>query len=161
MSELSGGCQCGTIRYKISGDLGDAVICHCRMCQKAFGSWGAALVDVALKDFKWSRGKPAIFKSSSIVERGFCANCGTPLFMHEQGDPNIEIAIGTFDNPNVIGKLKSQDGVESRLGWFETMHQLPQRRTIETRPQEIFHSLETLQHPDHDTITWPLKPMQP
>jgi hypothetical protein len=34
---ITGGCQCGAVRYRIEGDLGRASICHCRMCQKAFG----------------------------------------------------------------------------------------------------------------------------
>jgi hypothetical protein len=161
MLQYSGGCQCGNLRYNISGKLGEAVICHCRMCQKAFGSWGAALVAVAWKDFTWTRGKPSTFKSSPIVERGFCATCGTPLFMAETNDANIELAIGTLDNPNAIGALSSQDGVESRVAWFETMHHLPQRLTTETRPAEVLLQLKSLQHPDHDTPTWPLKPKQP
>ena len=35
----TGGCQCGAIRFCVTGDLNDASICHCRMCQKAFGAY--------------------------------------------------------------------------------------------------------------------------
>ena len=92
----TGGCQCGAVRYRIDVKLGDAGICHCRMCQKAFGSWGAALVSVPYAGFTWTRGQPGVFQSSSIVDRGFCVDCGTPLFMREDGDTNIELAIGTL-----------------------------------------------------------------
>ncbi len=156
MEQRVGGCQCGAVRYKITGNLGSPGICHCRMCQKAFGSWGAALVDVPLTEFTWSRGEAAIFISSAIVKRGFCRDCGTPLFMQEKGDANIEIAIGTLDHPNAIGHLQGQDGVESRVNWFHEMTHLPERKTAETRTAADLKKLQSLQHPDFDTDEWPL-----
>ena len=157
MTNRTGGCQCGALRYRIMGELGDAGICHCRMCQKAFGSWGAALVSAPLKSFTWTRGKPAIFMSSPIVERGFCAACGTPMFMQEAGDSNIELAIGTLDQPNGIGPMISQDGIESRVNWFAEMQNLPPRQTDQTRPAAELQKLASRQHPDHDTELWPPK----
>ena len=40
---LAGGCQCGRTRYELDR-LGRASICHCRMCQRAFGNAFAPLV---------------------------------------------------------------------------------------------------------------------
>ncbi len=152
---ISGGCQCGAVRYHVKGKLGDASICHCRMCQKAFGSWGAVLVTVPLARLNWTRGEPAIFKSSPIVDRGFCAACGTPLFMFEKGDSNIDLALGTLDNPNIVPQLTSQIGVESKVAWFDSMRDLPQSSTEQTRSPTELAKLKTLQHPDHDTSVWP------
>ncbi len=42
----TGGCQCGAVRFRIKGALGRPSICHCRMCQKQFGSFFGALVTV-------------------------------------------------------------------------------------------------------------------
>jgi hypothetical protein len=149
--KFCGGCQCGAVRYTITGILGDASICHCRMCQKAFGSWGAALVNVAAADFRWTRGKPGEFRSSSIVTRGFCNTCGTPLFMREDGDDNIEIAIGTLDNPSAIKPMIKQSAVESRLPWFNQMPHLPEERMADYRTNEDMAKLKSRQHPDYDT----------
>ena len=33
--KLEGGCQCGAIRYQISGEPVMAAICHCAMCRRA------------------------------------------------------------------------------------------------------------------------------
>lgn len=148
---ISGGCQCGALRYTITGTLGDASICHCRMCQKAFGSWGAALVNVAFDSFHWTRGKPGEFRSSAIVSRGFCRDCGTPMFMREDGDTNIEIAIGTLDDPNAIGPMTKQSAVETRVNWFNHMHKLPEEQMKDYRTPEDLVKLTSLQHPDHDT----------
>jgi hypothetical protein len=149
-SVITGGCQCGGVRYKIEGPLGDASICHCRMCQKAFGSWGAALVSVPFALFEWTNSVPGTFRSSAFVERGFCAHCGTPLYMREDGDTNIEVAIGTLDNPNIIKQLTRQSGVESRLHWFASMAALPEETTSDYRSAEDLQRLASLQHLDHD-----------
>jgi hypothetical protein len=154
MTVKTGGCQCGAVRYFINGKLGDASICHCRMCQKAFGAWGAALVSVPFENFVWTRGTPGRFRSSSLVDRGFCAACGTPLFMREDGDSNIELAIGTLDHPNDIPPLSRQSAVESRLGWFSTMHSLPEEHMEDYRTAQDMEKLKSRQHPDHDTNDW-------
>lgn len=156
----SGGCQCGALRFVVTGDFGAAGICHCRMCQKAFGSWGAALVSVNFAVFAWTRGKPATFRSSAIVERGFCAACGTPLYMREDGD-NIELAIGALDNPADVNTFTEQVGVESRLPWFNELANLPAHQTQHYRTAAELVDLKSLQHPDIDTECWPLKPALP
>jgi hypothetical protein len=150
----TGGCQCGAVRFRFEGAFGNSGICHCRMCQKAFGSFGAALVSAAADNLKWTRGTPSTFRSSSIVRRGFCADCGTPLFMREDGDPNYELAIGALDNPNSIPAMTEQSGIESKVGWFGTMHDLPSRCTDDYRTPADLQKLRSLQHPDHDTEHW-------
>ena len=74
----SGGCQCGAIRYRVAA-LGRPSFCHCRMCQKAFGNYFAALVGTKKTGLHWTKGEPSFFRSSEIVQRGFCKDCGTPL----------------------------------------------------------------------------------
>ncbi|MBC8037704.1 MAG: GFA family protein, partial [Rhizobiales bacterium] len=59
-ANVTGGCQCGQVRYAISGPFENPHICHCRMCQKAFGNYFAALVGAKKTDFKWTRGKPGV-----------------------------------------------------------------------------------------------------
>lgn len=158
---LSGGCQCGAVRFHVSRELGSLEFCHCRMCQKAFGAAGAALVAAAEADLQWTRGRPAEFRSSPVVARGFCANCGTPLYMREDGDPNYELAVGAFDHPAKIGPPTRQVGVESRLPWFAALHSLPEQSTAENRRPEDLARLGTLQHPDRDTEDWQVAWLKP
>lgn len=153
---FTGGCQCGAVRYRIEGPLGRAGICHCRMCQKAFGSWGAALVSVPVAQLTWMRGQPSEFRSSSIVARGFCAKCGTPLHMKEDGDPTYEIAIGSLDKPEQAPPTE-QAGVEAELSWFKSLSGLPRQTTEDYCSPELMKKLRSLQHPDFDTEAWPPK----
>src|SRR5262245_53596549 len=96
---LTGGCQCGAVRFAITGHLGRASICHCRMCQKAFGNACAPLVTA--HGLVWTRGGPRHFRSSNKVRRGFCADCGTPL-TYEPDGMTPEIAIGALDDPAAV-----------------------------------------------------------
>ena len=73
---ITGGCQCGAVRFAAER-LGGAAICHCRMCQKAFGGFFGPLVSGY--GVVWTRGEPSYFASSDKFRRGFCASGGAPI----------------------------------------------------------------------------------
>jgi hypothetical protein len=156
---ITGGCQCGAVRYALHAEPVNAHICHCRMCQKAFGSYFAPLAAVPLDQFEVTRGTIAIFKSSEPVERGFCRDCGTPLtFRYLKGSDRISVALGSLDHPErVVPAI--QFGIESRMPWFANLSGLDGRSTDEwgaARPEwmALIHDTND-QHPDHDTDGWP------
>jgi hypothetical protein len=151
---ISGGCQCGVVRYRIDGALGDASICHCRMCQKAFGNFAAPLVSVARSSLTWTRGGASEFRSSSIVSRGFCRDCGTPLYMLDDGSESYDLAICTLDDPNLAPPTK-QVGVEAMVHWFKGLAELPGTTTDSYNSPEQLAKYKSRQHPDHDTEHWP------
>ena len=152
---LTGGCQCGAIRFRVEGDLKDASVCHCRMCQKAFGGFYAPLVNTKGAALVWTRGRPKRFASSNFVNRGFCENCGTPL-TYEAPD-GVALAIAAFDHPEAIAPTV-QFGIEGKLPYADGIPALPARQTIDDIIAAPFlDKLVCFQHPDHDTDTWPLK----
>lgn len=145
----SGGCQCGAVRFRVEGPLGRASICHCRMCQKAFGSFFGPLVSAARDRFTWTRGRPSWFQSSNKVRRGFCEACGTPL-AYDYGGANVELAIGAFDDPEAI-KPVIQVGLQHRMSWFGELADLPTRSPEEQeRAERFLAEVVSYQHPDHD-----------
>ena len=151
----SGGCQCGAVRFRVEGELGDASVCHCRMCQKAFGGFYAPLVSTRGAVVVWTRDQPSYFQSSNFVKRGFCAKCGTPL-SYEAPD-GIALAIGAFDSPQRIIPVQ-QFGTECKLPYADTIAELPGHHTLDDLEAAPFlDSLVSYQHPDHDTDTWPPK----
>lgn len=148
---LSGGCQCGAIRFR-AGDLGRASLCHCRMCQKAFGSIGGLLVTA--RDLVWTRGTPKHFRSSNKVRRGFCAECGTPLTFEVDGGAT-DVAIATFDHPGEIAPVIQLDPA-ARLAWADRLPGLPAPDAAETPLKATWYAgIVSHQHPDHDTDAWP------
>jgi hypothetical protein len=157
----TGGCQCGAVRYALTETPANACICHCRMCQKQFGNLFGAFCDVAPDHFRLSRGEPGWFHSSDEARRGFCRDCGTPLFYRFLSTQRIAVAIGSLDRHSDMKPL-FQYGVESREPWFSDLFDLPQLVTGESgngvgdtpeRMEAIRRS--SRQHPDHDTDLWP------
>jgi hypothetical protein len=159
MSEtrITGGCQCGAVRYALHAVPDNPHICHCRMCQKAFGSFFAPLTGTTLDQFEVTRGTLATFKSSDLVERGFCRDCGTPLSFHFIGGNRISVAIGSLDEPEQFAP-KIQVGNEARMSWFDRLAGLPGLDTTSEQddPEGTAKIAATNhQHPDHDTQAWP------
>jgi hypothetical protein len=154
--ELSGGCQCGAVRYHATQRLNNAHLCHCRMCQKAMGGFFAPLVGFPLESFGWTRGEPSIFMSSDHVQRGFCDKCGTPLFYRNVNNPRIAMTIGSLDHPELVTPIL-QVGNESRLPYFPALGSLPgETTTEEDDPEDVVKiRASNRQHPDHDTDHWP------
>jgi hypothetical protein len=139
----TGGCQCGAVRYRVTGALGSAGICHCRMCQRAAGNAFAPLVTA--RGVVW-QGEPARWASSNIAERGFCARCGTPLFLRDlDRDDEVELMIGTLDDPGLTPP-DHHYGVESRVPWLKLADGLPEYRTG-GRPGEAPVNVVSHQHP--------------
>ncbi len=66
MTSLSGGCQCGAVRFRIHGTPGESSVCYCRMCQKASASHALILVSVRDNEVEWTRGAPSWFQ---LVQR--------------------------------------------------------------------------------------------
>ena len=100
---VTGGCQCGAVRYALHQEPGNPHICHCRMCQKAFGAFYGPYVSMKPEQVTWTRGERKLFASSNLVNRGFCGECGTQLTF--EGSGFFDIAIGAFDDPSNVTQL--------------------------------------------------------
>jgi hypothetical protein len=146
---LTGGCQCGAVRFALKAVPVRVSICHCRMCQKAAGAPFASFADIEHTDFAWTKGQPASFRSSSIAMRDFCAACGTPLSFRRIDGPRIEIMTGAFDRPDRVIPTR-QFGTESRLGWVVGISNLPSQTTGQNYGPEKMATVVSHQHPDHD-----------
>ncbi len=147
----TGGCQCGAVRYALFAEPLWSAICHCRMCQKAFGSYFAPFVAVKRGQFTWTRGAPKHFASSQFLQRGFCAQCGTPLSCEAVDGAEISLSAGSLDRPEKLPP-NLQAGIEGRLPWFNEIMALPGKTTQQLAPNGELDGLENRQHPDHDTV---------
>ncbi len=153
---LTGGCQCGAVRYALHEPPTNPHICHCRMCQKAFGSFFAPFCCVPPDKFEITRGEITVFRSSDPSERGFCRNCGTPLTIRDLDGGPVYIAIGSLDEPAKVVPAR-QYGIEGRLPYFAALAALPGDVTTEDDNPERTGAIARTnhQHPDHDTEAWP------
>ena len=95
---VTGGCQCGKVRYRVAA-IGRSSVCHCRMCQRAFGAFYAPLV--VAEGLEWTAEAPAYFQSSNVSKRGFCGACGTPLSLENLDGSLTEVSTGSLDDPSL------------------------------------------------------------
>ena len=145
---VTGGCQCGAVRFAVDGPLGRPSICHCRLGQKAFGGFYGPLVDAP--GLRWTRGEPKRFPSSNAVQRGFGEDCGTPLTF-EPDDGIVDVAIGALDDP-ALAQPVIQLARASRLTWVDDLASLPwEWEALETAEHA---TIVSHQHPDFDTAAW-------
>ena len=86
---ITGGCACGSIRFSCAREPVATLNCHCRDCQVSSGAPFASGIVVMTADLQVT-GKPRTYSvpasSGGSATRGFCADCGTPLFTTSEGN---------------------------------------------------------------------------
>jgi hypothetical protein len=119
MEEVTGGCACGRVRYQVSIENDDAYLCHCRMCQRATGGVSIAFKGVKRDNVRWEH-EPDWYESSPIARRPYCRNCGTSLGFAFPDGENMDLTVGSFDEPGRF-QPKYHFGVESmHRQWLNT-----------------------------------------
>jgi hypothetical protein len=125
---LTGGCLCGAVRYECSSVPTFSGNCHCRDCQRSSGGGYSSTVFV-LSDTVTITGDVKYYDvkggSGHIVSRGFCLNCGSPVF----GKPSVMPALigiraGTLDDPTLYHP-DMDIFTENAQDWALMDHHLP------------------------------------
>ena len=147
-STLTGGCQCGAVRYRLLKPPYKISVCFCRMCQKAMGNYFGAFASSRITEVVWTRGTPSVFRSSEVAERGFCRDCGTPLSFSYPAMGTLSLAVGSLDDASSFPPTCAY-GVEGRARWFDALCRLEGTRTEDDIPAEELAAYRSRQHPDH------------
>ena len=142
-AKFSGGCHCGAIRYEADEAPFSSSYCHCRTCQRAYGSAFGLFASFHQNVFRFTQGKPKTYKSSPWAELGFCENCGStltmmyikPLIHNTRRLEKIAISVGTLDHPENVEPTE-HGYVDTQLPWLKIVDGLPRyvaADDIETR----------------------------
>ena len=125
-AELTGGCLCGVVRYRVTSEPFDAGWCHCRMCQLNSGSPAMVFATVPSGNYEVEQGAEEIrrFRSSEKAERWFCGRCGTPLLFRELDGSNHEVSIATLDEPEKVLPT-FHIYYDSRIAWADAADDMP------------------------------------
>ena len=127
---LTGGCLCGSIRYRVDCEPAATAVCHCTNCQRQSGS--AFSVNVMVPEAMLEiEGNVASFAdtgdSGNAVERKFCSDCGSPIFSAIAAMPGVvALKAGTLDDHSTI-KPRVQVFCDSSQSWcqLEGINALP------------------------------------
>lgn len=125
MSETTGHCLCGQIRWAFDGPRLWQKYCHCESCRRNCAAPVTAFVAVPVKQFRWIRREPAFYESSPGVVRRFCPTCGTPVAYSWEGLPEeIHVyATGLTDPHDFVPE--AHDFWNERLAWLPLDDDLP------------------------------------
>lgn len=132
--EVTGGCLCRQVRYRITAAPIVTRICWCRDCQ--YFAAGSGTVNVCfptssitiegeMKDYR------SVADSGNVMHRRFCPSCGTALFSEAEVRPHlIFVRAGTLDDPEVA-KPAATIWTSSAPSWACISNELPK---IERQP---------------------------
>jgi hypothetical protein len=124
----AGGCLCGAIRDEAKVTTSENWYCHCRMCQKATVSVVSTSAIVPKSRLQIIKGDPKFYRSSQYTDRGFCSDCGSPMFFRPTNEDWISILSGTLDDPE-LAPPEGHYGVESWISWLKVEDDLKKEPT--------------------------------
>jgi hypothetical protein len=101
---LTGGCQCGSVRYAVHGAPLEIFICHCTECRKQSASAFGISVIVRSSDARLVRGTLGKWTrptdSGRTLDCFFCPTCGSRVWHGDkETSPTISIKGGSLDAP--------------------------------------------------------------
>lgn len=102
---ITGGCNCGAVRYVLSARPLLVVVCHCRNCRHQSGS--AFSINVVVPDhaMQLRSGELAEFTTANTdsgrhVRWQNCTRCGAPVRNYRETPPGLVVVRGgTLDDP--------------------------------------------------------------
>jgi hypothetical protein len=98
---ITGGCNCGAVRFEISEPLRSAVYCHCTRCQRRTGTAASANAAVVPGSFRVVSGEDVLraWTPPDGAEKWFCGECGSALFSRMADEPDrVGVRLGTLDH---------------------------------------------------------------
>jgi hypothetical protein len=98
---LTGGCNCGAVRYEVYGPLRSAAYCHCTRCQRRTGTAASASARAAPGAFRVVAGEDRLrsWAPREGWEKWFCGDSGSAIFSRDPDDHDlVGIRMGTFDS---------------------------------------------------------------
>jgi hypothetical protein len=103
--DITGGCFCGAVRYRVTSAPVVTRVCWCRACQY-FGAGSGTVNTCFARADMTIEGQLTNFRnvadSGNVMNRRFCATCGTPVFSEAEARPHlIFVRSGTLDDPDV------------------------------------------------------------
>jgi hypothetical protein len=143
--------MCGTVRYELQSEPFDCGWCHCRTCQLSSGTPAQAFASLKRGDWVPTSGGGSVrmIRSSSFGQRYFCGECGTPLYVTVDHQPEtLDFSVVTLDDPEAFPP-EYHIFWSSRINWFNPDDDLPRHERF--RPGT--KGLGGTEPPDNSSMT--------
>lgn len=130
MSDMhEGGCLCGAVRYRATGQPLRATVCHCTFCQRitgsAFGVWATYRKEQVAISGELGTYEHRSDESGRWIRMEFCPRCGTSIGATFERSPELRSQLaGTFDDPGWID-ITRHIWIRSARQWVPIPEGLP------------------------------------
>src|SRR4051794_25187322 len=114
---LTGGCNCGAVRFEITAPLVGASYCHCRRCQRRSGAAASANAHPAAGTFRIVAGEDRLraWQPDGGGEKWFCGDCGSSLFGRNPSpaDPESRHALAELSTSDSTVRAQVREALRS------------------------------------------------
>lgn len=125
MTDFTGRCLCGAVRWETPGPVLWAGHCHCSSCRHATASPFTSFFGVPRDSVKWTGNLARHATSSGRVVRMFCPQCGTQMTYQYEGWPTeTHLYAGTMDDPSRF-EPQAHFHFGEKLSWVGIDDELP------------------------------------
>jgi hypothetical protein len=106
MVKITGGCQCGAVRYEVNGEPAFSGHCQCSDCKKSSGAGhvtAAGFPEAAVNITGKLKAYASPCDSGGTATREFCPDCGGRVTFRSTNMPGLVLVMaGSMDNPAAI-----------------------------------------------------------
>ena len=119
--EITGGCLCRKVRFRITAEPIAMRLCWCRVCQYFAAAMRRSTSCSRARrspSRASSRDYRSVADSGSVMHRRFCPDCGTHLFSAAESRPHLIIVRnGALDDTELAAARRHHlDGLGARVG---------------------------------------------
>ena len=131
--QYEGGCHCGAVRYKCTGEPELTFFCHCHDCQRTTGSTFSMemMVDDQFFEIKGSLGSYVVTgDSGKPVTRWFCSICASGIYLEGEADPGyVFLKVGSLDDASWVTP-EMHIYTAAKQPWLKIDDDLPQYKKV-------------------------------
>ena len=85
----------------------------------------AAFASCRVEQLVLLSGTPAAYRASERAIRQFCAECGSTLFWRPDGGAELDVFLGSFDQPSRLPKPEYAIWAAHRVEWLPELPGVP------------------------------------
>jgi hypothetical protein len=115
---LTGGCNCGAVRFEVTAPFATAGYCHCKRCQRRTGALWALSAVVPGEGFAITQGREAVraWTPPDGLAKAFCGECGAHVYAGDPDGATVIVRLGAVDGDPGI-RPRWHAWVESAPDW--------------------------------------------
>jgi hypothetical protein len=123
----AGSCNCGAVKFEITGEFERFFLCHCQRCRKGTGSAHAANLFSTAGTLNWISGqdKVTLFRYPHTRHtKAFCQVCGSGLPYARADGNGVVVPAGSLDS-DLVMQADAHIFLAHKASWDQNLAAVP------------------------------------